>query len=85
MSENIIEQLAELIMDNCDDREEVEALVDNVLVFIAEMIDDEEWEPCVKDLRQSIKDAKDDEELEDEVVEEELEVKDEGNGFVSLK
>ena len=49
------------------------------------MIDDEEWEPCVKDLRQSIKDAKDDEELEDEVVEEELEVKDEGNGFVSLK
>tara|TARA_R110000751_G_scaffold58991_5_gene124114 strand:+ start:111 stop:374 length:264 start_codon:yes stop_codon:yes gene_type:complete len=87
MSESVMEQLAEIIMDNCDDREEIEALIDNVLVLIAEMIDDDEWEPCVKDLRQMVKDNKDDEDLceASDLEEEELEVKDEGDGFVSLK
>ena len=73
-------------MDNCDDKEEVEALIDNVLVLIAEMIDDDEWEPSVKDIKQILKDNKDDEELEDEVEDEDdYSIKDEGDGFISLK
>ena len=86
MSEGVIEKLADLIMDNCDDKEEVEALIDNVLVLIAEMIDDDEWEPSVKDIKQILKDNKDDEELEDEVEDEDdYSIKDEGDGFISLK
>lgn len=85
MSEGVIEKLADIILDNCDDKEEIEALIDNVLVLIAELIDDSEWQPSVKDIKQILKDNKDDEDLEPEVEEEDYEVKDEGDGFVSLK
>ena len=85
MSEGVIEKLADIILDNCDDKEEIEALIDNVLVLIAELIDDSEQQPSVKDIKQILKDNKDDEDLEPEVEEEDYEVKDEGDGFVSLK
>jgi cell fate (sporulation/competence/biofilm development) regulator YmcA (YheA/YmcA/DUF963 family) len=85
MSESVIEQLAEIILDNCNKPEEVEALVDNVLYYITELIDDVEWSPCIKDIRQSIKDANDDLKLEWEAVEEVVEIVDEGDGFISLK
>ena len=84
MSEGVIEKLADIILDNCDDKEEIEALIDNVLVLIAELIDDSEWQPSVKDIKQILKDNKDDEDLEPAVEEEDYEVKDEGDGFVSL-
>lgn len=86
MSESVIEQLAEIILDNCNKPEEVEALVDNVLYYITELIDDVEWSPCVKDIRQAVKDTNDDIALELEAVREDPpEVVDEGDGFVSLK
>ena len=86
MSEGVIEKLADIILDNCDDKEEIEALIDNVLVLIAELIDDSEWQPSVKDIKQILKDNKDDEELEDEVEDEDdYSIKDEGDGFISLK
>ena len=49
------------------------------------IIDDSEWQPSVKDIKQILKDNKDEEDLEPEVEEEDYEVKDEGDGFVSLK
>mgnify|MGYP003122422029 CR=1 FL=1 len=73
MSEEVIEQLADLILDNCNKPEEVEALIDNVLDYITEMIEDVDWSPCVKDIRQAVKDANDDLKLEMEAVEEEVE------------
>lgn len=85
MSESVIEQLAEMILDNCNKPEEVEALVDNVLYYITELIDDVEWSPCVKDIRQAVKDTNDDLKLELEAVKEDIEIKDEGDGFISLK
>ena len=56
------------------------------ITIICEMIDDDEWEPSVKDIKQILKDNKDDEELEDEVEDEDdYSIKDEGDGFISLK
>ena len=85
MSEEVIGQIADIILDVCEKKEEVEALIDNVLCLIAELIDDEEWEPCIKDLKQTIKDNRDDEDLEEDVEEEHIEIVKDDDGFVSLK
>tara|TARA_R100001244_G_C5162523_1_gene131128 strand:- start:1104 stop:1358 length:255 start_codon:yes stop_codon:yes gene_type:complete len=84
MSDKILEEIADLILDACDDVDEVEALIGNVLVLIAEQLDDEDWQPALQDLRTIHSDAKDDEEVS-EGESEDLEVLKHPDGFISLK
>mgnify|MGYP003660088153 CR=1 FL=1 len=87
MSDEIIEEIADLILDACNKPDEVEAIISNVLVLIAEQLDDEEWQPTIKDLRQVVLDSRDDDltALDSDLEDEELEVIKHPDGFVSLK
>lgn len=83
MSDKILNELAEIILDACDDVDEVEALISNVLILIADQLDDEDWQPALQDLRVIKSDAKDDELSDCES--EDLEVIKHPDGFISLK
>lgn len=83
--DEVIEKIANEILDVCGSEDEVSALIDNVLLYIADLVCDSDWEPEPKDLRLSIKDAKDDELLENQVEPEELEVIKDEEGFLSLR
>ena len=85
MSQKVIEDIAEMILDCCDDVDEVEALLDNVLVLLKDELEDEEWQPALKDLREIHLDSKDDEYLVKEVEDEHLEVLEDEEGFKSLR
>tara|TARA_R110001592_G_scaffold360361_1_gene668613 strand:+ start:481 stop:735 length:255 start_codon:yes stop_codon:yes gene_type:complete len=84
MSDKILDEIAEMILDNCDDVDEVEALISNVLVLIAEQLDDDDWQPALQDLRVIKSDVKDEDELSD-CESEDLEVIKHPDGFISLK
>ena len=73
------------VIDVCGSSEEVSALIDNVLLYIADLVMDDDWEPEHKDLKLVMKDAKDDEMLEPEVEKEDIEVKVDADGFLSLR
>ena len=85
--DEVIEKIANDILDVCGSEDEVSALLDNVLLYIADLClgTDEDWSPEPKDIKQSIKDKRDDELLEPEVEEEELEVIEDDEGFKSLR
>lgn len=83
--DEVIEKIANDILDVCGSEDEVSALIDNVLLYIADLVCDSDWEPSPKDLRLSIKDAKDDELLEKEVIDEDLEVAIDDEGFLCLR
>ena len=83
--EEVIEKIANEILDVCGSEDEVSALIDNVLLYIADLVCDSDWEPEPKDLRLSIKDAKEDVLLENQVESEELEVVKDEEGFLSLR
>jgi len=83
--DEVIEKIANDILDVCGSEDEVSALLDNVLLYIADLVCDEDWSPEPKDIKQSIKDKRDDELLEPEVEEEELEVIEDDEGFKSLR
>ncbi len=85
MSQKVIESIAEMILDICDDVDEVEALIDNVLVLLKEDLEDEDWQPALKDLREIHLDSRDDEYLVKEVEDEHLEVIEDDEGFASLR
>jgi hypothetical protein len=83
--DEVIEKIATEILDVCGSSEEVSALIDNVLLYIADLVMDDDWEPEHKDLKLVMKDAKDDEMLEPEVEKEDIEVKVDADGFLSLR
>lgn len=84
--DEVIEKLANEILEVCGSEDEVSALLDNVLLYIADLVcGDEDWSPEPRDIRQSIKDAKDDELLEPEVEDEELGIEIDEEGFMSLR
>ena len=83
--DEVIEKIANDILDVCGSEDEVSALLDNVLLYIADLVCDEDWSPEPKDIKQSIKDKRDDELLEPEVEDEELEVIEDDEGFKSLR
>tara|TARA_R110000796_G_scaffold18432_3_gene55859 strand:- start:822 stop:1076 length:255 start_codon:yes stop_codon:yes gene_type:complete len=81
----VIEKIATEILDVCSDDDEVCALIDNVLLYIADLVADEEWQPEAKDLRQSIADKKDDLDSDLSADEEDVEVICDDEGFLSLR
>jgi hypothetical protein len=83
--DEVIEKIANEILDVCGSEDEVSCLIDNVLLYIADLVCDEEWSPEPKDIKQSIKDKRDDEMLEPEVEDEDLEVLEDADGFKSLR
>lgn len=85
--DNVIEKIATEILDVCGDDDEVCALIDNVLLYIADIVCDEDWQPEAKDLRQSIADKNDDLDVDSDLSadEEELEVICDDDGFMSLR
>ena len=81
----VIEKIATEILDVCSDDDEVCALIDNVLLYIADLVADEEWQPEAKDLRQSIADKTDDLDSDLSADEEDVEVICDDEGFLSLR
>lgn len=83
--EDVIEKIANDILEVCGDEDEVNALIENVLSYIGDIVCDSDWSPEPKDIKQSIKDKADDELLEPEVEHEDLEVNIDNEGFYSLR
>ena len=84
--DEIIEKIANEILDVCGSEDEVSALIDNILLYIADLVCEDEWSPEPKDIKQSIKDLRDDDRLEDDAVSEpDLEVVVDEEGFESLR
>tara|TARA_R110000824_G_scaffold95630_3_gene229921 strand:+ start:5348 stop:5602 length:255 start_codon:yes stop_codon:yes gene_type:complete len=81
----VIEKIATEILDVCGDDDEVCALIDNVLLYIADLVCDEDWQPESKDLRQSIADKKDDLDSDLSADDEDIEVICDDEGFMSLR
>ena len=86
MSCQVIKEIADLILETANMKDEIVALLDTVLVYLVEEIDDREWEPTIKDLKQKLKDHwdSDDSDLENELTDEELEVVEDEEGFLAL-
>lgn len=86
MSEQVIKDIAELILETANKKDEIVALLDTVLVYLVEELDDSEWQPTIKDLKEKIKDHWDsaDSDLEDDLTDEELDVVEDEEGFLSL-
>ena len=83
--DKVIENIAIEILEVCGDDDEVSALIDNVLLYIAELVEDDEWQPTPKDLKQIFLDNKDDEDETLSADDEDVEVICDDNGFMSLR
>ena len=83
--DEVIDKIADDILEVCSSEDEVCALIDNVLIYIKDLVCDDEWQPDKKDLLLSMKDKLDDEKLECDVVDEDVEVIEDEEGFKSLR
>ena len=84
-SQTFIEEMAEKLLEVCGDEDELVALIDNILIYIKEQNEDEDWSPTIGDLRSASQDTKDDENFKDDLTDEEIEIREVEPHFYALK
>lgn len=85
MSDKLIDEICELILEVCNTDEEVNDVISNVVSNIKDLIGDEDYTPTKKDIQLKLKDDRDDADLESDVEDEHLEVYKDAEGFLSLR
>ena len=85
MSDKLIDDICELILEVCNTDEEVNDLISNVISNIKDLVGDEDYTPTKKDIQLKLKDDRDDADLESDVEDEHLEVYKDAEGFLSLR
>lgn len=85
MSDKLIDDICELILEVCNTDEEVNDVISNVVSNIKDLIGDEDYTPTKKDIQLKLKDDRDDADLESDVEDEHLEVYKDAEGFLSLR
>ena len=85
MSDKLIDEICELILEVCNTDEEVNDVISNVVSNIKDLIGDEDYTPTKKDIQLKLKDDRDDAELESDVEDEHIDVVKDDEGFLSLR
>ena len=85
MSDKVIDEICDLILEVCNTDEEVNDLISNVVSNIKDLVGDEDYTPTKKDIQLKLKDDRDDAELESDVEDEHIEVVKDDEGFLSLR
>lgn len=85
MSDKVIDEICELILEVCNTDEEVNDLISNVVSNIKDLVGDEDYTPTKKDIQLKLKDDRDDAELESDVEDEHIDVVKDDEGFLSLR
>ena len=85
MSDKLIDDICELILEVCNTDEEVNDVISNVVSNIKDLIGDEDYTPTKKDIQLKLKDDRDDADLESDVEDEHVEVYKDAEGFLSLR
>ena len=85
MSNIVIDEICDLILEVCNTDEEVNDLISNVISNIKDLVGDEDYTPTKKDIQLKLKDDRDDAELESDVEDEHIDVVKDDEGFLSLR
>lgn len=85
MSDKVIDEICDLILEVCNTDEEVNDLISNVVSNIKDLVGDEDYTPTKKDIQLKLKDDRDDAELESDVEDEHIDVVKDDDGFLSLR
>jgi len=85
MSDKVIDEICDLILEVCNTDEEVNDLISNVVSNIKDLVGDADYTPTKKDIQLKLKDDRDDAELESDVEDEHIEVVKDDEGFLSLR
>ena len=84
-SQTIIENMADKLLEVCGDEDELVALIENILRYIKEQNDDEDWSPTIDDIKNANQDTADDIRLEKDTTDEEIEIREVEPHLYALK